>query len=83
MIHSHTETVTFTAPFTLPGLGRFYPAGPYAVTTDDEQLDLSFSAFRRVATVILLRSGAETQAWLVSPADLADALVKDATNPRP
>ena len=82
MIHSRTETVTFRAPFTLPGLHRSYPAGSYRVNTEDEQLDLSFTAFRRVATVILLASGAETQAWLVSPVDLAAALASDATNPQ-
>lgn len=82
MIHSRTETVTFKGPFTLPGLDRSYPAGSYAVNTDDEQLDLSFSAFRRVATIIMLASGATTQAWLVNPADLAAALAKDATNSR-
>ena len=82
MIHSRRETVTFAAPFTLPGLERSYPAGSYAVTTDDEQLDLSFSAFRRVATTIMLASGAVTQAWPVEPADLAAALAKDATNTR-
>ena len=79
MIHSRTETVIFTAPFTLPGLERSYPAGSYAVTTDDEQLDLSFAAFRRVATSIMLASGATTQAWPVDPADLAAALARDAS----
>ena len=54
MIHSSSYTVTFAAPFTLPGLDRPYPAGTYTVRTDDEQLDLSFAASRRVATVILL-----------------------------
>lgn len=79
MIHSHSYTVTFAAPFTLPGLDRAYPAGSYTVQADDEQLDLSFAASRRVATTILLKAGPMVQAWLVKPADLDAALADDAT----
>ena len=77
MIHSRTSSVTFAAPFTLPGLDRFYPAGTYQVTTDDEQLDVSFSAFRRVATRIALSHGAVTESWPVNPVDLDAALASD------
>lgn len=77
MIHTRTYTVTFAAPFTLPGLERSYPAGSYAVRADDEQLDLSFAASRRVATTILLAAGPMTQAWPVTPADLEAALAAD------
>jgi hypothetical protein len=38
---------------------------------------LSFFASRRLATTILLTSGAMTQAWQVNAADLEAALVKD------
>lgn len=79
MIHSRSYTVTFRSPFTLPGLDRSYPPGVYKVTADDEQLDLSFVAFRRVATTIILHAGAMTQAWSVQPADLEAALAADAT----
>lgn len=78
MIHSRSYTVTFRSPFTLPGLDRSYPPGDYTITADDEQLDLSFTAFRRVATTILLHAGATTQAWPVEPADLQAALIADA-----
>ena len=78
MIRSRCYTVTFQSPFTLPGLDRSYPPGDYAVTADEEQLDLSFTAFRRVATTILLHAGPTTQAWPVEPADLQAALVADA-----
>lgn len=77
MIHTSSETVTFTAPFTLPGLDRSWPAGSYRIDTDMEQLDLSFAASRRVATTIRLTAGAVTEAWPVDPADLAAALAKD------
>ena len=82
MIHSRSYTVTFGSPFTLPGLDRSYPAGSYTVEADDEQLDLSFAASRRIATTILLRAGPMVQAWLVTPADLEAALTQDATKHR-
>lgn len=82
MIHTRSTTVTFRAPFTLPGLDRDYPAGRYQVNVDEEQLDLSFAAFHRVATTIMLVSGAMTQAWPVNPVDLEAALANDAAQPR-
>ena len=80
MIHSTSYTVTFAGSFTLPGLDRAYPAGTYTVQAEDEQLDLSFAASRRVATSILLTAGATTRALAVKPADLEAALAMDATN---
>ncbi|MEQ1902369.1 MAG: hypothetical protein ABL866_16750 [Devosia sp.] len=79
MIHSRTSNVVFRAPFTLPGLERDYPAGTYLVTTDDEQLDVSFSSFRRIGTTIALPRGPVTEYWTVAPVDLEAALAKDAT----
>jgi hypothetical protein len=78
MIQTRTSHVTFRSPFTLPGLDRAYPAGSYRVETDEEELDLSFAATRRIATTIMLASGAMTQAWLVQPDDLEAALARDA-----
>jgi hypothetical protein len=78
MIQTRSTIVTFGAPFTLPGLDRDYPAGSYRVETDEEELDVSFAAFRRVATTIMLASGATTEAWLVDPVDLEAALANDA-----
>ena len=83
MIHSYSYTVTFGAPFTLPGLDRSYPPGSYTIQADDEQLDLSFAASRRVATTILLRAGPLTQAWLVKRADLDAALAADDATKHP
>jgi hypothetical protein len=79
VIHTRSYAVSFARPFTLPGLDRDYPAGSYTVQADDEQLDLSFTASRRVATTILLASGAMRQAWSVKRADLDAALVRDAS----
>ena len=78
MSTTRTYYVEFHSPFTLPGLDRVYPAGSYIIRVDEEALDVSFPATRRVATTIMLPSGAMTQAWLVSSADLEAALAADA-----
>jgi hypothetical protein len=50
------KTVTFRRPFSLSGLDEMQPAGAYTVETNEELLEsLSFPAWRRTATVILLR----------------------------
>lgn len=50
------KTVTFRRPFSLSGLDELQPAGTYTVETSEELLEaVSFPAWRRTATVILLR----------------------------
>jgi hypothetical protein len=50
------KTVTFRHPFLLSGMDAAQPAGSYTVETNEELLEgLSFPAWRRTATVILLR----------------------------
>ena len=50
------KTVTFRRPFSLSGLDEMQPAGTYTVETNEELLEaVSFPAWRRTATVILLR----------------------------
>lgn len=80
-------TVTFARPFSLGGFDGQQPAGSYAVETDEELLEgLSFPAYRRMATMIQLRSGASLkgtasgilQVAVIDPAQLAAALVADA-----
>jgi hypothetical protein len=56
-VRTSRKTVTFTRPFSLSGIDDVQPAGSYTVETDDELLPgLSFPAYRRIATLILLRS---------------------------
>ena len=51
------RTVTFTRPFSVSGIDEIQLPGSYVVETDEELLpDLSFPAYRRVATLIWLRS---------------------------
>jgi hypothetical protein len=75
--------VVFAAPFTLPGLDRTYPAGTYYVSVDEEALDTSFAAFRRVGTRIALTRGPVIESWPVDPEDLDKALSNDATKRGP
>ena len=50
-----TSRVTFFRPFKLAGMERVQPAGSYVIETDSEQLDgLSFAAFRRIQTYIVV-----------------------------
>jgi hypothetical protein len=54
-LRTRRETVAFAHPFTVPGADGTQPAGAYTVETDEEAIEgLSFLAWRRVATVIVL-----------------------------
>jgi hypothetical protein len=56
-VRTSRKTVTFKRPFSLSGIDEVQPAGSYTVETDEELLPgLSFPAYRRVATMIFLRS---------------------------
>jgi hypothetical protein len=78
------KTVTFRRPFSLSGLGEMQPAGTYAVETSEELLeDLSFPAWRRTGTVILLRpqaGGGVGQDLEIDPAELEAIEDSDALN---
>ncbi|HEX8168642.1 MAG TPA: hypothetical protein VF601_23010 [Beijerinckiaceae bacterium] len=54
-LRTRRETVVFAQPFTVDGVDGAQPAGAYTVETDEEAIEgLSFLAWRRVATVIVL-----------------------------
>jgi hypothetical protein len=82
-IVSKRELVTFKHPFRIRGVDRLLPAGDYEVVTDDEAIDgLSFAAFRRVATMIMVPAkdsrGLAMEMISIGAADLADAQRIDA-----
>jgi hypothetical protein len=82
-----TRTVTFARPFSLVGLDEPQPAGTYTVRTDEEPIEgLSFLAYHRVATVILLplRHGGtgSFQAVPVTPESLDAAQAREALESR-
>lgn len=84
-IRSRREAVTFRRPFRIRGVDRVLPAGTYEVITDEESIEgLSFAAFRRVATMILVPGATSTLAIemiSIGSVDLADAQRIDASAP--
>jgi len=79
---THT-TVTFRHPFELAGAEGQHPAGTYSVETTEVPIGgLSFLAYRRVSTTIVLASrrfgAASRQVVTIEPPDLDAALKKDA-----
>ena len=83
-LRTTSKTVTFARSFSLDGLDETQPAGGYTVQTDEEPIEgLSFLAYRRVATVIVLplRHGGtgSFEAISVTPEALDAALARDAS----
>ena len=81
-VRTSRKTVTFTRPFSLSGI-EVQPAGTYTVETDEELLPgLSFPAYRRIASLIFLRSrggGAVVEEVAnVDPLELQAAQERDA-----
>jgi hypothetical protein len=76
-IRTSSHMVTFRRSFRLPDWDASWPPGDYVITSDEQQLDVSFPAFQRVATRIDLRRGAETRHVTISAEALAEALIKD------
>ena len=82
-VRTSRKTVTFTRPFSLSGIDEAQPAGTYTVETDEELLPgLSFPAYRRIASLIFLRSrtgGAVVEEVAnVDPLELQAAQERDA-----
>jgi hypothetical protein len=84
---SRRETITFKHPFRIKGIDRLLPPGAYEVITDEEMIEgLSFASFRRVATMIMVPAAPPRTSTMerisISPVDLADAQLIDASAPR-
>jgi hypothetical protein len=89
---SRRETLTFRQPFRIKGIDRLLAAGEYEVVTDEEMIEgLSFPAFRRVATMIMVPGAPPRSSSMemisISSVDLSDAQRADAIastlSPRP
>lgn len=82
-MRSRRETVTFKHPFRIRGIDRLLPAGAYEIITDEEMIEgLSFPAFRRVATMIMVPAATQNSAMemvSIGSVDLADAQHLDAS----
>jgi hypothetical protein len=85
-VRSRRETVTFQHPFRIRGIDRLLPSGAYEVITDEEMIEgLSFPAFRRVATMIMVPAAAHSSAMemiSIGSVELSDAQRIDASAPR-
>ena len=83
-----TSTVVFNRPFLIAGLDEEQPAGSYQVETDEEQIeDVSFVAYRRLATFIHLHPSpgqpGTRQTLTIDPVDLERALRADQQSGEP
>ena len=59
-VRTTTRMVSFTNPFMLKGYDELLMPGCYEVETDEELIEaLSFPAYRRIMTLIHLRTAAE------------------------
>ena len=77
--------ITFLRPFSLTDVDGVQPAGTYTVETIDTTLDnLSFVAYRRVSTAIMLpavgASARQRQTIFIDPLELAVVLKQDVQN---
>jgi hypothetical protein len=76
------EIVNFSSSFSLEDAGRVMPAGSYQVVTDEELIEgLSFPAYRRIATSILVPAQSyqgSVEMVTVDPLKLAAAQARDA-----
>jgi hypothetical protein len=82
------KTVSFRHPFVLAGVEGEHQAGTYVVETTEEPVGrLSFIAYRRVSTTIILASRqfgpASRQVVTIDPLDLEAALTRDAAKDSP
>lgn len=78
-IRTSTRIVTFSRPFHLDEIEQELPAGPYSIETEEETLDgLSFIAWRRVATHIMVGRPNGSSLYLIDPLGLEHALEQDA-----
>jgi len=84
---SRRETITFLHPFRIRGIDRLLRPGAYQVITDEEMIEgLSFPAFRRVATMIMVPAAPPRSSTMemisIGSVDLSDAQRIDASAPR-
>jgi hypothetical protein len=82
-IRSRREIVTFKHPFRICGIERLLPAGAYKVITDEEMIEgLTFSAYRRLATMIVVPAEdvrGSMEMLSIGSVDLANAQAADAS----
>lgn len=70
---------SFRGPVVLKGVERTLPAGAYRIVTEEAAIDgLSFPAYRRISTAIIVPIGdASEELATIDPRDLEAALERD------
>lgn len=69
------SSVRFDAPFRLTAFDELFPAGTYAVETEEEIIEGNErTVYVRVATRIRVRTGSMVQTLTIDPRDLQDAV---------
>ena len=86
-MRSRREAIMFLHPFRIKGIDRLQRPGAYQVITDEEMIEgLSFPAFRRVATMIMVPAAPPRSSTMemisIGSVDLSDAQRIDASAPR-
>lgn len=77
-IRTSRSTVTFNAAFSLRNVSGALPAGSYEVETEEEIIEGNDrTIYRRVATLLYVRTAGMTRACTVDPQDLGAALARD------
>jgi hypothetical protein len=76
------RSIVFNRPFRLKGIDRVLRPGKYEIVTDEELIDgLSFLAYRRVATMMIVpalsHQSSSVEMVAIDPHDLAVALERD------
>jgi hypothetical protein len=77
-VRTTRSSVTFRSPFRLVGIDHLQPAGTYDVETDEDIIEGNeHTVYRRVATILYVRSAGMTPAFTVDPEDLQASLARD------
>jgi hypothetical protein len=72
------SSVSFNTSFRLKGVDDELPAGSYEIETDEEIIETTDrTAYRRIATLIHIRTHALTRSCAIDPRDLEAALERD------
>jgi hypothetical protein len=80
---SISRSVTFRRPFSLEGFDAVQEAGTYFIDVEEEVIEsLSFPAYRRISTQMRVTSHGATEYRTINPAELDEALMRDAEEPR-
>lgn len=79
MTERFTRTsLTFRAPFRLPGYDAPLPAGTYAVDTEEEAIEVNdYTVHRRVSTTLLVETRGRIEHRPVDPQALNEAWERD------